>query len=87
MQDFVIQYLEGVDLYHKADWKAVSQSMERALKGYLEAEEVCRVECEKPFDMGWQVIHSDDYSRANLQTGIQENICSLIVLVLQNKTY
>ena len=29
--------------------------MEEALKEYLLAEELCRVNCDKPFDMGWWV--------------------------------
>ena len=30
--------------------------MEEALKEYLLAEELCRVNCDKPFDMGWWVV-------------------------------
>ena len=35
------------------DWKKLIDTMEEALKEYLLAEEMCRVNCDKPFNMGW----------------------------------
>ncbi len=46
-------FVEGTNSYRAERWPEVSLRMERALSGYLEAEERCRFACEKPFDMGW----------------------------------
>lgn len=50
---YVEKYLEGTDHYRSEDWKKLIDTMEEALKEYLLAEELCRVNCDKPFDMGW----------------------------------
>jgi len=49
----VEQYLLGTDYYRAEDWEKLIEAMEEALKMYLVAEELCRVNCDKPFDMGW----------------------------------
>jgi len=50
---YVSQYLLGTDQYRSEDWAQLVQTMEGALEEYLLAEELCRVNCDKPFDMGW----------------------------------
>ena len=47
--------------------------MEEALKEYLLAEELCRVNCDKPFDMGWWVDNDSDGTNywLTLSSGIQ----------------
>jgi len=51
--DYVENYLIGTDFYRSEDWEKLINTMEEALKEYLLAEELCRVNCDKPFDMGW----------------------------------
>eukprot|EP00092_Neocalanus_flemingeri_P020658 GFUD01022383.1.p1 GENE.GFUD01022383.1~~GFUD01022383.1.p1 ORF type:complete len:445 (-),score=107.02 GFUD01022383.1:61-1395(-) len=51
--DYVEHYLLGTDQYRSEDWAGLIASMEESLKKYLLAEEFCRVNCDKPFDMGW----------------------------------
>ena len=50
---YVEKYLEGTDYYRSEEWKKLIDTMEKALKEYLQEEELCRVNCDKPFDMGW----------------------------------
>lgn len=37
----------------KEQWSKVTSAMEEAVRTVIETEERCRIECEKPFDMGW----------------------------------
>ena len=53
MPDYVATYLLGTDHYRAGRWAEVVETMESALQLYLRAEEVCRADCDKPFDMGW----------------------------------
>lgn len=50
---FVAPYLQARSLYVKEDWSKLVETMESALALYFQEEEMCRVQCEKPFDMGW----------------------------------
>ena len=52
-QDYVKLYLEGTKYYQNKDWNRMTEKMEQALKEYFESEEICRINCDKPFDMGW----------------------------------
>ena len=52
---FVEKYLEGTNYYRSKEWEKLIDTMEKALQEYLLAEELCRVNCDKPFDMGWLV--------------------------------
>ena len=52
-QLYVEKYLEGTDYYRSEEWEKLIDTMEEALKEYLLAEELCRVNCDKPFNMGW----------------------------------
>jgi len=52
-EDYVKMYFKGTDLYDEKNWKFMVIEMENALKTYYLAEETCRIECDKPFDMGW----------------------------------
>ena len=52
-QPYVQEFLKATDHYRNEEWAKVTERMEKALALYLEAEEECRYECEKPFDMGW----------------------------------
>ena len=53
LKDYVEKYLIGTDFYRSEDWEKLIETMEEALNEYLLAEELCRVNCDKPFDMGW----------------------------------
>ena len=50
---FVQVYREARTLYTAGVWGHCVQKMEEALKLYLQEENICRVGCEKPFNMGW----------------------------------
>lgn len=50
---YVTLYFEALETYRKEEWAETAETMEESLKLFLHAEEECRVECEKPFDMGW----------------------------------
>ena len=52
-QEYVRSYFQGLDFYEKGQWQGVVTTMEKALRQYLAAEEKCRINCDKPFDMGW----------------------------------
>lgn len=52
-QSFVNEFLRGTDYYREENWHKVATSMEKALELYLKAEEECKFQCDKPFDMGW----------------------------------
>ena len=54
-ENYVKSYLEGTENYRNKDWNGMIQKMEQALKEYFESEEICRINCDKPFDMGWYV--------------------------------
>jgi len=51
--EYVEDYLLGTEQYRAEDWGSLIETMEGALREYLLAEELCRVSCDKPFDMGW----------------------------------
>jgi len=51
--EFVSPYLAGKANYALKDWAALVNNMEEAIRLYLQEEEFCRVQCEKPFNMGW----------------------------------
>jgi hypothetical protein len=42
-----------VDHYSEEDWQTAVSLFEEAVAKYTEAEAECRLDCEKPFDMGW----------------------------------
>jgi len=46
-------YEQGLAAYAKEDYETTVASIENALKLFMQEEELCRVQCEKPFDMGW----------------------------------
>ena len=52
-QNYVKKYYQGLDYYDEENWSELINVMEESLKDYLEAEEKCRVNCDKPFNMGW----------------------------------
>jgi len=52
-EDYVKTYLKGTDHYRAKEWRLMTEAMEQALEEYLLAEESCRINCDKPFDMGW----------------------------------
>ena len=51
--DYVRTYLAGTEQYRAKDWELMVVRMEKALQEYLLAEDLCRIACDKPFDMGW----------------------------------
>ena len=53
LQDHTLKFDTGVAAYNKEEWSIVIAEMERAVTSYLDAENQCRRNCEKPFDMGW----------------------------------
>jgi hypothetical protein len=52
-QSYALYFFDGKEKYDKSSWEEAAAQMERAVAGYLEADERCRLACEKPFDMGW----------------------------------
>ena len=53
MQEHTVKYQAGTKAYTAEEWTEVISQMEGAVTSYLEAENQCRRNCEKPFDMGW----------------------------------
>jgi len=51
--EFVHVYREARTLYTAGNWVRSAEKMEQALQLYLQEETLCRVGCEKPFNMGW----------------------------------
>lgn len=43
----------GAHAYENKEWDKVVQYMEESLGAYLHAEDMCRKQCEGPFDQGW----------------------------------
>ena len=52
-QEYVRGYFQGLEFYERGEWNSMVTTMEKALRQYLAAEEKCRINCDKPFDMGW----------------------------------
>nr|ACO11143.1 Cartilage-associated protein precursor [Caligus rogercresseyi] len=50
---YVKSFREGIDAYEKKDFESVIRFFEIGVKEYLDAWRVCRLNCDKPFDMGW----------------------------------
>lgn len=46
-------YKAGVYYYSEGEWEKSVQYFEKAASDFITAEQECRLECEKPFDMGW----------------------------------
>jgi len=46
-------FQQGRIFYVNEDYENMVNSIEKALKLFIQEEEICRVQCEKPFDMGW----------------------------------
>lgn len=53
LQEHTVKYQAGTKAYTAEEWTEVISQMEGAVTSYLEAENQCRRNCEKPFDMGW----------------------------------
>lgn len=80
-QPFVYKFLEGSKAYDNKQWLDVIKIMEESIHLYLAAEEKCRFECEKPFDMGWfpdfvSSVASESMSLESLQQA--KSIMSLL---------
>ena len=43
----------GVEFYSEESWQESVEAFEQAVANFIEADEECRMDCEKPFDMGW----------------------------------
>jgi hypothetical protein len=39
--------------YSDGQWEKSVEFFEKSIFEFVEAEEQCRMDCEKPFDMGW----------------------------------
>lgn len=50
---YVDKYLASTEYYRTEEWENMVEGMEEALTMFLQAEEECRLDCDKPFDMGW----------------------------------
>jgi len=46
-------FVSGDLSYTSGQWSDTVRYFEKALLEYFEAEENCRLDCEKPFEMGW----------------------------------
>ena len=46
-------YKSGVMHYSEGEWDQSVEHFENAIAEFVQDEENCRLECEKPFDMGW----------------------------------
>ena len=46
-------YKSGVIHYSEGEWEESVEFFEKAIIEFIQAEDQCRLECEKPFDMGW----------------------------------
>ncbi|TRY71031.1 hypothetical protein TCAL_08913 [Tigriopus californicus] len=46
-------FMDAAQYYRDESWQQVIDNMEQVIPKYLESEEDCRFDCEKPFDMGW----------------------------------
>ena len=53
VQPYAEMFLRATELYQNDQWIDVTEVMEMALKNYIQQMQICRVMCEKPFDMGW----------------------------------
>lgn len=50
---FTKYFMDAAQYYRDESWQQVIDNMEQVIPKYLESEEDCRFDCEKPFDMGW----------------------------------
>jgi len=48
-----LKYDAGVKAYNNQEWVEVVEKMEEAVNLYIDAENECRRDCQRPFDMGW----------------------------------